>query len=71
MMRSQAWQAKPVVAGCGPQDASVPQAWFSHFYALGAACNAFCSLRFLSWLVAQPVLSAEQVQALQQQARVG
>lgn len=44
----------------------MPQAWFSHFYALGAACNAFCLWRFLSWLAAQPALSPKQVYALEQ-----
>lgn len=43
------------------QDASVPQAWFSHFYALGAVCNVFCGWSYLSWLAAQPMITAKQV----------
>lgn len=42
------------------QDVSVPQAWFAHFYAIGAACNA----ALLLWMLQrhQSMVRARQPQ---------
>mmetsp|Transcript_17269 Transcript_17269/g.51724 ORF Transcript_17269/g.51724 Transcript_17269/m.51724 type:complete len:306 (-) Transcript_17269:5708-6625(-) len=58
--RGKLWDGRPR-PNLGPlTDASVPQAWFSHFYALGAVCNVFCGWSYLSWLAAQPMITAKQ-----------
>lgn len=46
------------------QNAAVPQSWFSHFYALGSACNLAVSALLVSQLASQPAVQPHQVQAL-------
>ncbi len=43
--RGKLWQTKPDALGL-LKDWSVPQAWFLHFYLIGAACNAATLLAY-------------------------
>eukprot|EP00877_Chromochloris_zofingiensis_P002251 jgi/Chrzof1/12026/Cz06g18170.t1 len=61
--RGKLWQVKP--SALGPlKDWCVPQAWFLHFYLIGAACNAMVLAAYI--LTYQPVSTtqAESLMAL-------